>query len=472
MELFHNGADTAASGTHAGAHRIHALNGCADCHLGTGAGLTGDVADLHLTGGDFGSLQLEQTAHQVGMGAGYINIGAAGGHPGLQNINTDLVALGIGLAGDLLADTQHSVMPLVALTHGDQHITAGIHTGNRAGEQLLSLVGIALVDHATLSFTNALNDHLLGSLGSNAAELLHIHRDGDGIAHLNIGIVVSGGIDVHFQGGVGQLVHHGLDLEHEDTLLGDVDHHIFSGHITVILPVLPVGIGQSLLQTLKHILHGNALSLFQLPKGGVDLHAIDLVSFRLLLGSCISCHFSFLQSEFNTQADQCHLGFFKGYGFLAAFHGDPAFFIATKDAGEFLQTVVGAVELDHDRAAHEPLKICRTLQRPLQTGGADLKMIGFLDGILLIQNRVHCAGNGFTVGDIHTAILFDVQPQKPLGALTDIFHIPEAAAVLLHHRFCKGFHLFGDLQKFSLISQKERGDAPLFRIVYVRLPVL
>ena len=48
----------------------------------------------------------------------------------------------------LLADTQHSVVPLVALTHGDQHITAGIHTGNRAGEQLLSLVGIALVDHA------------------------------------------------------------------------------------------------------------------------------------------------------------------------------------------------------------------------------------------------------------------------------------------------------------------------------------
>ena len=43
------------------------------------------------------------------------------------------------------------------------------------------------------------------------------------------------------------LLHNGLDLEHGDAGLGDLHHNIFSRHIPAILPILPVGIGQSLL---------------------------------------------------------------------------------------------------------------------------------------------------------------------------------------------------------------------------------
>ena len=108
-----------------------------------------------------------------------------------------------------------------------------------------------------------------------------------------------------------------------------------------------------------------------------------------------------------------------------------------------MKAVSGPVELDGDGPAHEPLEIGGALQCPFQTGGADLEMIGALEGVLLVQDRVHSAGDGFAVVDVHAAFLIQVQPQVVLAALTDIFHIPEFAAVCFHDGLCKACNQIG-----------------------------
>ena len=75
------------------------------------------------------------------------------------------------------------------------------------------------------------------------------------------------------------------------SVLVQVHHHVVGGNVLVVLPVLPVGVGQGLLQPLHHVVNGNALQLFQVPQAGEDLRAdVDLGGFGLLLGSGISGH--------------------------------------------------------------------------------------------------------------------------------------------------------------------------------------
>ena len=84
--------------------------------------------------------------------------------------------------------------------------------------------------------------------------------------------------------------------------------------------------------------------------------------------------------EFHAKPHQRDLGFFKGDGFLAALGGDAAVGVATENAGDLLQAVAGAVQLDHDGAVHKTLKIGGPLQSALQTGGADLEMVAIMSG--------------------------------------------------------------------------------------------
>ena len=224
------------------------------------------------------------------MGAGDLNHGAPVGTVYLQNVNPDKLTGGVGFTGDLLADAQNGVVLLIALTDPDEHIAAGIHTQNGAGHQLLALGGVAVVDDTTLRLADALNHHLLGGLGGDAAEFLDVHGDGHGVAHLGVGIDVPGGVHGDFQSQVGELVNHGLDLMHTQAVLAEVHHHIFCGNIPVILPILAVCVGEGLLQAIHHIVHGNPLELFQLPEALEDFLAdVHLRCFGLL-GFCFSGH--------------------------------------------------------------------------------------------------------------------------------------------------------------------------------------
>ena len=182
-------------------------------------------------------------------------------------------------------------MLLITLTDADEVIAGGVQTQDGAGQQLLGLGGIALVHGTALSLADALDDDLLGGLGGDAAELGDVHGNGDGVAQLDVGVVAAGGVDVDLQSDIGQLLHNGLDLVHAQTFLTDAHDNVLSGDVAMILAVLAVGVGQSLLQAVDHVLHGNALELLQLAQAFKDLLAhIDFRGSLGLLGSGGSCH--------------------------------------------------------------------------------------------------------------------------------------------------------------------------------------
>ena len=292
MKLFHNGIDTAASGAHAGAHGVDALHSGPDGHLGAGAGLPGNVANLHLTLGDFRGLQLEQTAHQVGVRPGYLHQGAPVALAHIQHIDLENLALGIGFAGDLLPGAEHGLGGIVALAHLQQHIAGGRHGAEHgSGHELLGLIGVALIHHAPLGFPDALDDHLLGGLGGNAAKLLVIHRDADLIARLGICLIAAGSVNGDFQSQILQILfrHGGFHQMDAQAVLVQIDDHIVGGQILVILPVSAVGIGQCLLQALYHVVNRDTLDLFQLPQACENL--CTHIYLGLSLDSfCFSCH--------------------------------------------------------------------------------------------------------------------------------------------------------------------------------------
>ena len=292
MELLHHGAHTAAPGPHAGAHGIDALHGGPNGHLGPGTGLPGDVADFHLTLGNFRGFQLEQAANQVGMGAGHVNQGSTVGLADLHHIDPYQIALFKALSGNLLGGGEQCLGGLASLADFQNHVPGGGGDPQHgAGEQLLGFAGVALEHHAPLGLPDALNHHLLGGLGGDAAEFGNIHGDVDGIPHLGVGIDIPGGVDVDFQSDVLQLLHGGFHLEHAQTVLVQVHHHIVGGNVPMVLPVLAVGVGEGLLQPLHHIVHGNALELFQVPETCENFRAdVHLGCFGLFFGFGISCH--------------------------------------------------------------------------------------------------------------------------------------------------------------------------------------
>ncbi len=65
-QVIHDGSHTVPVRANAGTDGIHALHGGPDGHLGAGTGFPGDVADLHLAVGNFGTLQLEQALTRLG----------------------------------------------------------------------------------------------------------------------------------------------------------------------------------------------------------------------------------------------------------------------------------------------------------------------------------------------------------------------------------------------------------------------
>ena len=227
------------------------------------------------------------------MGTGNLDHGTAVSAVHFQNVNTDGLTHSVLFAGDLLADAEHSIILLITLADADEDITGRIQTQDSTQQQLLALGGVAVIDHTALCLTDALDDYLLGGLGSNAAELVKVDRDGDGIANLCAGVDIAGGIDVDLHSGVLHFFHGGLGQGQEQTLLTQIYHHIFSGDIAMVFPVLAVCAGQRLLQTLHHVLHGNTLDFFQFTQACEDLCTDIDLRCGLLLGLCGSCHFVF-----------------------------------------------------------------------------------------------------------------------------------------------------------------------------------
>ena len=59
-------------------------------------------------------------------------------------------------------------------------------------------------------------------------------------------------------------------------------------------------------------------------------------------------------------------------------------------------------------------------------------MVALSDGVSLVQQGIDGTGDCLAVGDVHAALLVQVQPQETLVALADVLHIPKLAAVGFH----------------------------------------
>ena len=71
---------------------------------------------------------------------------------------------------------------------------------------------------------------------------------------------------------------------------------------------------------------------------------------------------------------------------------------------------------------------------PVSAGGGDLQAVGLGDGIRLVKQRAHPAGQVHAVVDgDRLALLVDDNAEDPGGALLDKPHIPQHEAELLRH---------------------------------------
>ena len=100
------------------------------------------------------------------------------------------------------------------------------------------------------------------------------------------------------------------------------------------------------------------------------------------------------------------------------------------------------------------------VEKAFQPGGADFKAVTVGDGVFLIQDWVNGPGNGFAVVDADAALLVNVKPQEPIAALTDIFYIPECAALFADNGFGELPNLIGDFHGKTVLPTRKTGEIP------------
>src|SRR5215217_7253106 len=161
-------AHAGAARTDAGADRIDAVGVRDDRDLGAVAGLTGDVGDLHQAVGDLGHLELEQALDQLGVAAGDDDARPARGGGDLLDDGLDPLRVVVALAVHLLGLGQQRLDALAQL----HERVARVRLLDDAGDQLADAVPVFLEHHVALGLANALQDHLLGGLRGDAAEVV------------------------------------------------------------------------------------------------------------------------------------------------------------------------------------------------------------------------------------------------------------------------------------------------------------
>ena len=119
---------------------------------------------------------------------------------------------------------------------------------------------ILLHDALPFRFPDALPDHMLGSLGRDASEVLGLQRDLNDVAHSG-SLVVLGSLGLEdLIGGVLDLLYNGLAHRYiEASGLGVDLHHIVLSAVLVPLD----GDGDGGFDLFDQVLHGDALFLFQ-----------------------------------------------------------------------------------------------------------------------------------------------------------------------------------------------------------------
>ncbi len=142
------------------------------------------------------------------MGAREDDLRPLGGHLDFGNIGAHPVRLAIVLTRNLLTVRQQCF----GATEVDDQV-APLVTPDDSVDHFADPVFKLIVDPFALGFTDLLNNHLLGGLGSNPAEAASLHHHPEGVADFDFGVDFTRLFDIDLLVGVNNLVDHGDELE-------------------------------------------------------------------------------------------------------------------------------------------------------------------------------------------------------------------------------------------------------------------
>ena len=199
------------------------------------------------------------------MGAGHHHLGPLDGTADLHHIHLQVVPLPDDLGRHPLLGGHDGLGGAGAVGDLDMHVAVSrLDAGDKAGQHLMLLGVELLIDHAPLRLADALDDDLLPRLGGDAAEFVHVHVEGQLVAHFRLGLPGPGFLQGQLQGGIGHFLHHGLlDVNAQLLLHGvHVHHHPVGGGGIVLFHGGDEG-GPDLFD---HIALGDALLLFDQVK--------------------------------------------------------------------------------------------------------------------------------------------------------------------------------------------------------------
>ena len=190
-------------------------------------GLARDRLDLDDAVDELRHLELEQPPHEPGVRARHDDLRALGGLADLDDVRLHARAVVVAVARDLLRLRQQRLDPAEV----EQRV-AGVGLLDDAGDDVALAAGVLLVLHLALGLADALQDHLLGRLRGDAAEVggrvvpladdvalfVELLRDHADLAGLDVDL------DERFFGGFGHALVRGDErvrqrLQHD--LLGD-----------------------------------------------------------------------------------------------------------------------------------------------------------------------------------------------------------------------------------------------------------
>ena len=263
VQLLDDLLDADAAGTDAGTDGIDIGVLAPDSQLGAGTGLTGDGLDLNGAVVDFGDLQLKHALDQAGMGAADGNAGAAVRCQDIHDIDLHGLALGEGLAGDLLVAGQHSAAALAQIQHNVAAL--GVDGDDGSGDQLMC-AGLHLAAlQVALTLAQALTDDVLCGLGSNAAKFLGLEGRDHALADLVALADLLGILQADLGVGV-------LDLLHDVTQQAGTERtelgvNVHNDIVVLDLVVLLDRNDDGRLDLVDQVVLGQAALLFQCRKG-------------------------------------------------------------------------------------------------------------------------------------------------------------------------------------------------------------
>ena len=187
LQLVDHRLDAAAAHADAGADRVDRGIARDDGDLGAAAGIAGDRLHLDDAVVDLRHFLGEQLGHELRMGARQEDLRAALLAAHVVDVGADAVAIAEGLARDQLVAADDAL----AAAEIDDDV-AVFDALDLAVDDLADAVLELLVLAVALGVAHLLDDHLLGRLGGDAAEIDRRQRLGDEVAELGGGIAVAG----------------------------------------------------------------------------------------------------------------------------------------------------------------------------------------------------------------------------------------------------------------------------------------